>query len=351
MIGIYCPRKAQQQGSQTPFPSRVARCRRSTWTLVTICLVLASCEPGPGSRAAQDAENGPVTWPTERVTLITHSSPGGGGDILARELGRTLELLHGVTVVVENRVGGSGAVATVYVANRVPKDGSTLQIITPTHLITPIRSPGVPTYSEMTPVANLLLDPTVIYVRRESQFRDLTEMVAYAKQNPGALKWGIGSAGSLDHLVVEEFKEKAQISVTSVPHEGGGDAMVSVLGGHIDAGIGEPAKILPQTRAGNLRILAVFEQERLEEFPDVPAIGEFGYQMVSRKFRGLWGPPGMSAATVTAIADALDAAFYNEPFRTYWQDGGMRRAFIRGSEFGTFLADAHQTIQDFLQRN
>jgi tripartite-type tricarboxylate transporter receptor subunit TctC len=315
---------------------------------VRIALLCSVIQLGCGDAPATRAATGVSEWPTGTVTLITHSSPGGGGDIMARELGRTLERLYDVNVVVENRVGGSGAVSLVYMANRVPTDGSVLQVITPTHLITPIRSRGVPTYQQMTPIARLLLDPTVVYVRRESPFRDMAALIAFARDNPGALKWGIGSAGSLDHLVVQEIEAKAGFTVTSVPHEGGGDAMLSVLGGHIDAGIGEPIKILAQVQAGNLRILAVFDEQRLDEFPDVQAVGELGYQMTSQKFRGVWGPPGMSDVTVRAIADALERVLTEEPFQKYWHDGAMQSAFLRESEFAAFLSESDASIRQFL---
>jgi len=328
------------------------RTRRSgRWLALLSCLALVSCEEMPGARNTAGAEGGDGNWPGSRLTLVTHSSPGGGGDVMGRELGRALERLYGGTVVVENRVGGSGAVAVIYMATRARRDGSILQIITPTHLITPLRTRGVPTHEEMTPVARLLLDPTVIFVRSSSPFQTMEALIAHAKANPGTLTWGFGSAGSLDHLVVEELKEKAEISVTSVPHEGGGDAMLSVMGGHIDVGVGEPSMILPQVRAGNLRILSVLDQQRLEQFPDVPAIGELGYAVSSQKFRGIWGPPGLPEATVDAIADALEAAYDEEPFRTYWQEGGMQRAFLRGPEFAAFLTEANESIRQFLERH
>ncbi len=320
----------------------------------TLLVVSVGCGEVPGGEVggAETAGVGEeIVWPPARVTFITHSSPGGGGDIMARELGRTLERLYGTTVVVENRVGGSGAVAMVYLDRRAPRDGSTFQIITPTHLITPLRIRGVPSYRDMTPIAGLVMDPTVIFVRQDSPFEHVGEMIEHARANPGAQKWGVGSAGSLDHLVVEELKEKAGILVSSVPHEGGGDAMLSVLGGHIDAGVGEPIKVLSQVRAGNLRILAVFDRQRLAEFPDVPAIGELGYDMQSRKFRGLWGPGDLHPDLVNAIADALEAAVNEEPFRTYREDGGMIPDFRRGQDFAEFLREANASIQLFVERS
>lgn len=295
-----------------------------------------------------DPAGGNGTWPPPNLTLITHSSPGGGGDVLARELARTLDGMFGTTVTIDNRVGGSGAVATVHLARRARPDGSVLQVVTPTQLITQIQSRGIPSFRDVTPIARLVLDPTVLYVRRESPFATIDELIRFARRNPGQLTFGIGSAGSLDHIVIEEVMRAAEIRVRTVPHEGGGDAMISVLGGHIDAGLGEPVKLLPQIRSGNLRVLTFFDDERSADYPDVPAFEELGYEVVSHKFRGVWGPPGMSPSLVDRIAEVLGEAVDTEPFRTYYRSGSMRRAILVGDDFTHFLDEMNSRLSEFM---
>ncbi len=286
-------------------------------------------------------------WPTKTVTLVAHSSPGGGNDIMARNLGPALEKKHGISVVVQNRTGGSGAVAANYMATQAPRDGYTLQMVTPTQLITPLRSKGIPTYKDMTPIAGMLMDPTTLYVHRDSQFKSIKELVDYAKKNPRKLTIGIGSAGSLDQLVLENFQKAAGIEVRTVPHEGGGAAVVSLLGKHVDAVIGEPGQALTHLQNGTLNMLVVFQDSRLKNY-QAPTARENGWDVVSTKFRGVFAPPGVPQQTVDAIVASLKDIYETEPFRSYYLNGSLEPVFIPHKEFVAFLDRANTELEAFL---
>ncbi len=288
-------------------------------------------------------------WPPADVEVMTHSSPGGGGDRFIRNLVQTLEQNFDVDAVANNRVGGSGAVAATYLVTQAPKDGSVIQAVTPTQLITPIRAPGVPTYQDVTPIARIFVDPSTMYVHRESPFQTIQEFVEYARANPGELTIGIGSAGSLEGLVIAEMQEAADIQVRIVPHEGGGDANVELLGQHLDAAIGEVGDARTQFDNGNFRLLTVFQDDRLEDYPDVPTFKELGYDVVANKFRGVFGPPGMDRATVDAIAETLSGMYDAEPWASYWRDSNMAPAFLGPDEFEAFLDRSNANIKAFLE--
>lgn len=264
---------------------------------------------------------------------------------MARALAGTLQDLFETTVTVDNRVGGSGAVATAYLVTRAAPDGSVLQLVTPTQLITPLRAGGIPSFEDVTPVARLLLDPTILYVRRDSPFRTAEEMFQSAMESPGSLTWGVGSAGSLDQLLIDEIRTSTGIDVRMVPHEGGGDAMLSVLGGHIDAGLGEPGQFLAQLETGAIRVLTIFEEDRSPRFPEVPTFRELGYPVESLKFRGVWGPPGMPEELSQIIGKTLRDAMEEEPFRSYYRAGSMRPAYLGTREFTEFLVGARERVE------
>lgn len=288
-------------------------------------------------------------WPPRAVTLVTHSSPGGGGDVMLRNLSRTLEERFGITATVENRTGGSGAVALTWLANQANPNGTVLFSVTPTHLLTPMRAPGIPTYEDVTVIARLFLDPTVLYVHRDSPFQTVEEFIEHARANPRGLAVAIGSAGSLDQLVLQNFERAAGISVRTVPHEGGGDAIVALLGQHVDAVVGEPGQGLSHLESGTLRLLGVFQEERLLAYPDVPTLQEVGVDVVSNKFRGIFGPPNMDPALVAAIADVLGDLYDNEPWNTYWNSSSMNPAFLGPEEFRANLAAANEELSAFVQ--
>ena len=257
-----------------------------------------------------------TSWPQGSLMLVTHSSSGGGNDVMLRNLAPTLERKFEISATVDNRVGGSGAVAMTWLANQANPNGHTLLAVTPTQLITPIRAPGVPDYTQLTPIAQLFFDPSVLYVHRDSPYQSIDDFLAAARERPGSLTVGIGSAGSLDQLVLQNMQREADIQIITVPHEGGGDAIVALLGQHVDAVLGEPGQGLTHLQDGTLRLLTVFQDERLDAYPDVPTFTEVGYRVVSNKFRGLFGPPGMDPDMVEAIAEALGDLYDDEPWNS-----------------------------------
>ena len=293
--------------------------------------------------AAQDA------WPPEELELVTHSSAGGGGDTMIRNLGRTLEEKFGIDAVYNNRVGGSGAVALSWLANQAPADGSSITSVTPTQLITPLRVEGLPTYQDVTPIARLFTDPSVLVIHGDGQFESIEAFIDYARENPNDLTVGIGSAGSLDQLVVQDFMTAADIEVRIVPHEGGGDAEAALLGQHIDAMIGEPGSILSHLDSGLMRILAVFQEDRLDAYPDVPTLQEAGYNVVSNKFRGIFGAPGMDPELVETIGETLRDLLDDEPWGTYWREGSMTPAYLGHEDFVAFLGDSNEELRVFIE--
>lgn len=287
-------------------------------------------------------------WPPAEVEVMTHSSPGGGGDRFIRNLVQTLEQNFDVDAVANNRVGGSGAVAATFLVTQAPTDGTVIQAVTPTQLITPIRAPGVPTYRDVTPIARIFVDPSTLYVHRESEFQDINDFLEHARANPGDITIGIGSAGSLEGLVIAEMQEAADIQVRIVPHEGGGDANVELLGQHLDAVIGEVGDARTQLDNGDFRLLTVFQDDRLEDYADVPTFKELGYDVVANKFRGVFGPPGMDPAMAEAIAETLSGMYDMEPWASYWRDSNMAPAFLGPDDFAAFLDRSNGNIQAFL---
>jgi putative tricarboxylic transport membrane protein len=287
-------------------------------------------------------------WPVRPVTLVVHSSPGGGNDIMARNFGPALETHFGVRYAVRNITGGSGAAAAHFMATQAPRDGYTLQLVTPMQLITPLQARGVPTYRQMTPIAGMLMDPTTIYVHRDSPFKTMQDFLAHARKNPRSLAVGIGGAGSLDQLVLQNLMKAAGIEVRMAHHEGGGAAVVALLGRHVDAVVGEPGRALSYLKQGTLRMLGVFQDKRLHGY-DAPTLKELGYDVVSAKFRGVFGPPGVPAATVSAIEGALRQVYDVEPFRSYYLNASLDPVFMSSAEFVPFLDRANREFRVFLR--
>lgn len=245
-----------------------------------------------------------MRYPVPTVTLVTHSSPGGGSDVFLRELIKHLHPVMGVNFAVENVRGGSGATAVARVARSRP-DGSMFYATTPTYIQTTLLSRPEFGYDSLDPLAIVFLDPEVIYTRTESPFRTLADAVAHAKANPGRQKWGAANPASLERIAFEKMNRLIDARAAIVSHEGGGDLMINVLNGTLDLGIGEIQEIRAQLDANRIRLLGVVTEERLPDFPELGTAREQGVDLVVTKFRGLAGPKGMPDEIAAMWHDAL----------------------------------------------
>ena len=184
---------------------------------------------GAGCRAAGDG-HGRV------LTLVTHSSPGGGSDVFLREMAPYLARIMGVRIVVDNLAGGSGAKAMAVISKAGP-DGGMFYATTPTFIYTSLLSTPAVDYQELEPLVNLFFDPEVLYTAANSRFTTLQDILDHARQSRG--KWGAGNPASLERQTLEQLKRKAGVNAAVVSFEGGGDMLVNVLNQTLDMGIGD----------------------------------------------------------------------------------------------------------------
>jgi tripartite-type tricarboxylate transporter receptor subunit TctC len=285
-----------------------------------------------GSVQAQD-----IKYPVDTVTLVTHSSPGGGTDVYLREMIKFLGPVMGAEFAVENVRGGSGAKAIAKVATS-PADGSVFYGSTPSYINMSLLSKPEFGHDSVEPVVGIFLDPQVIYVRKDSPLKSLSDVVASAKANPGTQKWGTGTPASLERQALEEFKNKAGVDVTIVTHDGGGDMMINVLNGSLDLGIGEVQEFRGQLDAGEVRVIGVFTDDRLPEFPDAKTAKEEGIDMVVKKFRGIVGPKDLPADVIQAWEAGIGKVLLDPEFQKWYKSAGLIPAFMTHDEFTTFMA-------------
>jgi putative tricarboxylic transport membrane protein len=261
-------------------------------------------------------------YPHARVTLVTHSSPGGGSDVFLRELARHLGPQMGVNFTVENVSGGSGARAMALVARGKP-DGSIFYATTPTYIQTTLLSKPEFGYTALEPVAIVFEDPEVVFTRAAGPFRTLGDVIAHARSNPGKARWGAATPTSMERISLEQMARKAKLKVPVVPHEGGGDLMINVLNGTLDIGVGEMQELQGQLQAGKLRILAVLSEQRIARLPDVPTAKEQGVDLVVRKFRGLAAPKGVSPAATQALEAGLRKVLADPAYKKTYSEENL----------------------------
>jgi tripartite-type tricarboxylate transporter receptor subunit TctC len=245
-------------------------------------------------------------FPSRPLRLIVTWPPGGTTDILARQLQPQLSAALGQPVVIENRAGASGAIGATELA-RAPADGHTFGMVTSTvvsaALIT--RQPYDP-IRDLTPILMLARVANILVVHPSLPVRSVAELIALARQRPGALVFGSPGTGSAVHISAEMFKLASGTEMVHAPYRGGGPALSDLVGGHIQLMFGNASSTLPYVRDGSLRAIAVTSATRAPYLPDVPTVAESGLPgFAIDEWYACFGPAGMPSAAV----DRLNAAF------------------------------------------
>jgi len=291
-----------------------------------------------------------TAYPVGTVTIVTHSSPGGGNDLYLREMAKHLGPALGATVVVENVRGGGGAAAMARVAN-APADGSMLIGMAPAFVNTSLLARPEHDISDLAPVANVFTDPLFVYARADSRFADLRAAVASAVGGGERQRWGVPTPGSLERQVMESLKRATSADAAVVTHEGGSDLLVNVLNGTLTLGVGEVGEIRPQLDAGELKLLAVLTEERAGFRPDVPTAREQGIDVAVTKFRGIGAPAAIAPPLAAALADAVRRVLEEPSFRAWHDANGLQPRFMGPDEFAAFLGRYSESEAAFLREH
>lgn len=288
----------------------------------------------------------PLAYPHKVVTLVTHSSPGGGSDVFLRELSKYLGKYIGATFIVENVQGGSGAKAVARVAG-APADGSVFYATTPTYIYTSLLSKPSATYKDLEPLVNLFADSEVIYTRADGPFNTLQDVIDKAKKERG--RWGAANPASLERQAAEQLKRAAGVNAAIVTHEGGGDMMLNVLNGTLDVGIGEIQELRSQIEAGKIRLLATFNPERIPEKPDVPTVKESGFDVTLVKFRGLAGPKGLPENVTKVWDEAIRNVLADPDYKARYTEEVLVPNYIPHAQYQAFITNFADTTEAFLK--
>jgi len=219
---------------------------------------------------AQNYPNGPLR-------IISPYPPGGGTDILARTLGQKLNERYGQPAVVENRSGANGTVGAAFVAKSAP-DGHTLLIVPAGYAANPALYKSLPydQSRELAPVSHLASGPLTLVVHPSLPAKNVKELIALAKAQPGALNIGSAGNGSLPHLSAELFNSMAGIKIVHIPFKGSGAAVIDVLSGQVPIYFMNVLQSLPLIKSGKLRPLGVSSPQRSPIAPELPSIAEAG---------------------------------------------------------------------------
>ncbi len=288
-----------------------------------------------------------AAWPDRPITLIVPFSPGGGADIAGRSIGRWLEPRLGQPVVVVNRPGAGGAIGFAATAQAVP-DGHTIGVVTLPNLVTiPIERRAGYTLDQLALIANLVDDVGGVFVRADSRFRTLADLVAAARKDPGAVSFGTTGVGTYAHLGMLALERQAGIGLTAVAYTSTAPMRAALLQGELQVGGLSMTDATQEMAAGTLRPLGQMAAERWAGTPDVPTLREQGFDVVLSSLRGFAAPAGTPPAIVRRLADLIGEAARDPGFRALAEKQAMPIGYWDSERFTAEIAamQAHYTRQ------
>ncbi|MQA80328.1 MAG: hypothetical protein GEV10_17910 [Streptosporangiales bacterium] len=315
--------------------------RRSAWlpAVVALSLLLSACSAITGQDSSSGGSSDCADYPTKPVTILVHTGPGGGSDLIAREIAQIVKK-HEISpqpFVVENAEGGDGASAI----RRLASGDDHTTISTPISVLVNIMRGGIGVnLDEVTPIARMTLDPNVWLVRDDAPWKNVGDLLTDAERRPGKITVGFGTIGSSDHLLFYQVARDAGAKFSYVNHDSGGAAMVNMLGGHVDMASGQPSEALEQIRAGKARGLVAFSTERrLSTLPTVPTAKEAGIDVTGESPRILLGAPEMCEEAVTFLESAMRKVAGTPEWKQYVKESGALAAYQDHTQLDAYLDD------------
>ena len=283
-----------------------------------------------------------VDFPDRPLRLVVGFPPGGPNDLLARIVAPGIGERLKRSVVVENRAGANGEIAAASVA-KAPTDGSVIMLASNgSTTVAPALNKNLPydIRTDFAAVAPIGINPMLLVVRNDLAAKNVAELLALARTQPGKLNGASAGAGGATHLALELFKSMGKVDIVHVPYKGGGPAMTDLMAGLVDIYFGGLSTALPHVKASKLRALGQTSLTRSAAAPDIPTIAEAGLPGYEAAISyGIFLPAGASPVLVDRLHTAVDATVRSPDVAGKFTELGADPQFGTPSEFAAYVAD------------
>jgi tripartite-type tricarboxylate transporter receptor subunit TctC len=311
----------------------------------TLLLVMVFSVSGAMASFAQD-------YPTKPITLMVPWAAGGGTDVGARILAAIAEKKVGQPIIVVNKVGAGSQVGMTELARAKP-DGYYLGFAslpaTNTIILDPERKAAFDVDSFL-PIINQVLDPGLIWVKADSPYKSVKDLLDDAKKRPGQLRASTTGILGDDHLAILMMEKAAGVTFRIVHFEGGAQQFTATLGGQVDVSFDNVGSVVTKIRAGQVRGLAVMDKERSKFIPDVPTLSEVGFpNIISSSTRGIMGPKGIPDPVVKKIQDIFLTSMKEPDHVEKMEKVGLAIMPMLGAEYTKYFKELHETCKAYME--
>ena len=279
--------------------------------------------------------------PGKVIRIVTINAPGGAADFASRLVAERLQQQLSRTVIVENRPGAAGNLATQYVVAQ-PADGTTLLLTSNNHTLNSLMYKPRPydPETDLVPVIMVASGPSAIIVNATLPAKNLQEFLAYARSKPGGISFGTGGVGNPNHIAAELLKMESGAPLVHVPYKGSAPAITDLLGGQIDAVFTTLPSVIPHLKSTRLRAIAVSGSSRWPGTPEVPTVAESGVPGYKYDvWMAMFAPKGTPPATVKLLHDNIATMLASAEVREKMSAQGFEPGALSIAELAAFVRD------------
>ena len=282
-------------------------------------------------------------YPVKPITLIVGYPAGGSVDVCARPFASAAGKILGQPIMIINKPGGGSSVAMVLLKNEKP-DGYTIGLLISGAVMGQhMREVPYDTAKDFTPIMQYGVYLYGLVVQSESPWKTFNEFIDYAKANPGKILYSTAGPGTPQHLVMERLAMKEKITWKHIPFEGGGPAISALLGGHVQAAA-QTTEWKKHVESGRLRLLAVFGEKRMIDFPEVPTLLDLGYSITAPSLGSVVGPKGISPQVVETLHKAFKKAMEDPDFIRISRQMDMPLIYRSPQELAKHLVEMNEEV-------
>ncbi|NBI77561.1 tripartite tricarboxylate transporter substrate binding protein [Anaerotruncus colihominis] len=307
----------------------------------------AASAANPASGADTQAET--TAWaPTKDVEIVTHSGVGSGGDVIGRAIIESCKGIVDANMFMQNKKGSAGSAVWAYV-QKGKNDGHTLIVITPTNFLWYYNANnGMNPSTDLVPLVRFQLDPQVLCVHKDSPYQDIESFKQAYKE--GKVTIAGEASGGPAWMGATIMADTLDCAVSFVPFSDGGEALTGVLGGNVDAVLGQFGECYDQIIAGEIVPIAFAESERIEGFEDVPTLIESGIDFAFPQWRGLAVPKDTPLEAIAYWEGVFSQSSQTEYFQKYLKDGSTLDGWMDIKEFTALCGEQDRVVREIIEK-
>jgi tripartite-type tricarboxylate transporter receptor subunit TctC len=288
-------------------------------------------------------------YPHKQIEFVVTFAAGGSTDVVARAMAAIAAKELGQPVIVSNKAGGGGSVGTAFWTSQKP-DGYTIGIVSlgPMEIQPHLTKVPYDPLKDIVPFMQFGEYPQGLAVKADSPFKNLKDLIEYARQNPGKVTYGTTGVGGAPHITTERLAIEAGVKMTHIPYKGGAPAITALLGGHVTAT--SVAEFVLQVKGGTARLLVAYNPQRLSDFPDVPTTRELGYKVTLANYIGIGVPAGTPRDIPEKLRKAFKKAFDDPSVKELMKKWAVEAIYDSGDELAKKIKVGHREYGEVIKK-